>query len=85
MLGFYAQDVAYYLEENFISINVTYILTAITILSILFFIVPHLLVYNSNRKNKNEKISYTVYFYINILTGVFTSVFSLFVMIMWWG
>lgn len=85
ILGAWAQDIAYYMNNNIIELNPIYYLTAITIISIFLFLLPQILIYNLNKRQDNEDKGLAIYLSINILLAFTISSWSLFVMIMWWG
>lgn len=85
VLGVYAQDITYYINENVINISLSLCIIIVTLISLLLFIVPSVLVIRSNRgKSETDKIM-KIYLGINALLGIPISAFSLFVMIMWQG
>lgn len=84
VLGVYAQDIAYFLHNN-LAIPLMAGLSAATILSILLFLGPPILVSGFNKKHKIGKKEFDIYFGINLLTGVVISAFSLIVLIAWCG
>ena len=80
-LGVYAQDIAYYLHNN-LTIPLLLGLTLATILSILLFLIPPILISKLNKVRKKE---INIYLAINALIGVVISAFSLIVLLAWWG
>lgn len=83
-LGVYAQDIAYFLYNN-LDIALLVGISFITILSILLFLIPPILVSKVFKQNKVFKKVINIYLCINIFLGIVISAFSLFVMAMWWG
>jgi len=83
LLGVYAQDISYYMSENTVELLPSYFLRIITITSILLFIIPPILIVKLNKKRNIGKEGFTLYFLINFLIGIPTSMWSLLVFIMW--
>jgi len=84
LLGVYAQDIAYFLN-NTLKVPLLTGITAATIFSISFFIFPPILATKANRDRKVGKREFNIYLVINILIGIIISFFSLIVLIAWWG
>jgi membrane protein YdbS with pleckstrin-like domain len=85
VLGIYGQSITYYINENIIEVSLVYCLTALTITSILLFVIPPILAYKLNKKRQIEKKELDIYCGLNLIIGIFISIWSLFVLIMWWG
>lgn len=83
-LGVYAQDIAYFLHSN-LGIPLLVGISLITVISILFFLIPPMLVSKVNKQNKVWKKEVNIYLGINVLIGIVISAFSLIVLIAWWG
>jgi len=81
VLGVYAQDIAYFLHNN-LTIPLLLGLTLATILSILLFLIPPILLSKLCKVGKKE---IKIYLGINTLIGVVISLFSLIVLAAWWG
>lgn len=88
IVGVYAQDIAYYIVGDY-SVGASelylYILTILTVLSIVLFFTTPILVYRFTKKTSVEKQIFTIYLIANILIGIQTSIFSVFVLAMSWG
>ncbi|HHX61775.1 MAG TPA: hypothetical protein GX707_13890 [Epulopiscium sp.] len=84
-LGIYGQSISYYLDKNILENLAVYWLTIITIISISLFTIPAILAYRLNKKQKMKKEEFKLYFVINLVVGIMTSLWSLMVLIMWWG
>lgn len=84
-LGWYAQDIAYYFESHLVYQDPFQTLIIVTITSVGLFIIAciinTILLANQKRKPKIYIISLA----INIFIGFFISLWSLFVLAMWWG
>ena|GEM_PF-1224005 len=90
IIGVYAQDIDYYIVDtayyivgnhfNSISELYLYLLTILTVLSIALFITTPILIYRFTKKTSVEKQIFTIYQIANILIGLQTSMFSLFVL-----
>ncbi|VFE55571.1 Uncharacterised protein [Clostridioides difficile] len=89
VIGIYAQDIAYYIVGDY-SVNIAqlylYILTVLTILSIILFLATPILIHLFVKKHqlKGEYLLY-ILLVVDILIGILTSMFSLFVLAMSWG
>ena len=81
LLGIYGQDISYFIYNNIGKFPLEYCITVITITSIILFIIPHILSLRWNARDKKIEL----YYIINLLAGGTISVFSMFVLIMWWG
>lgn len=84
VLGVYAQDIAYFLHNNW-SISLLVGLSIATIFSILLFLIPPILLSKVNKQNKVRKKEINIYLGINTLIGIIISAFSLIVLVAWWG
>ncbi len=90
IIGVYAQDIDYYIVDtayyivgdhfNSISELYLYLLTILTVLSMALFITTPILIYRFTKKTSVEKQIFTIYQIANILIGLQTSMFSLFVL-----
>ena len=83
-LGVYAQDIAYFLHNN-LGIPLLVGISLITVISILFFLIPPMLVAKVNKQNKIWKKEVNIYLGINALIGIVISGFSIIVLIAWCG
>jgi len=83
-LGVYAQDIAYFLYNN-LAIPLMVGISITTILSMLFFLGPPILVSRINKQNKVGKKEINIYLGINALIGIVISTFSLIILIAWLG
>lgn len=88
IIGVYAQDITYYIVDDY-SISSSelylYVLTILTVLSIALFFTTPILIYRFTKKTSVEKQIFTIYLIANILIGLQTSMSSLFVLGMSWG
>jgi len=84
IFGVYAQDIAYLLYYN-LSIPLLAGLSIVTIFSILFFLIPPILISKVNKQNKFGKKEIKIYLGVNALIGIVISLFSLIVLVAWWG
>ncbi|MFS0824724.1 hypothetical protein [Bacillus sp. 1P02SD] len=85
VLGIYGQSLAYFLENIINTDNVVYYLTAITVLSILIYLVTPLLAYLMIKFEKIDDRFILLYILIFGMIGIFVSLWSVFVCVMWWG
>lgn len=81
----YAQDISYYIDNTFDKISPLYCLRILTLISIILFLMPPILITRLIKNEKVEHKEFTSYFIINSLIGVVFSIFSLFVLFMWWS
>ncbi|WP_419749405.1 hypothetical protein [Terrisporobacter petrolearius] len=83
IIGVYAQDIAYYIVDDY-SVSSSelylYLLTILTVLSIALFFTTPVLIYRFIKKTSVEKQIFTIYQIANILIGLQTSMSSLFVL-----
>ena len=86
IIGIYAQDITYYIVGDTLArTSLLYCLTIVTVISIVLFLTPPLLIYNGIKKSKLSKRVFIKHLMANALIGSLTSIFSVFVLIMWWG
>ncbi|NEU04842.1 hypothetical protein [Clostridium senegalense] len=87
ILGVFAQDIAYYISDNIniVKLSAVYCLTALTLISILLFLITPILICRCIKKQGQKKGRFIIYIFIDSIIGILTSTFSMFVMIMWWG
>lgn len=78
-LGVSGQSISYYINENIVGLKPLYSLTVLVVTSILLF------ARRFNTKQNIRQKQFKLYFNINIVVGLVTSLWSLFVLIMWWG
>lgn len=83
ILGIYGQDIAYFLNRTVVTVSPVYFLTIITAASVLLFLVTPVLVYKLNINSDIKRYAMTVG--VNFLISIPISLWSLFVLIMWWG
>ena len=89
VIGTYAQNIASYVVGDY-SINITqlylYILTVLTTLSIILFLIIPILIHLFMKKHqlKDEYLLY-ILLVVDISIGILTSIFSVFVLAMSWG
>lgn len=84
VLGIYGQGISYYVSSNLISVSPVILLSIITFISMALFILTPILSYFSKDEVSNRK-KLEPYVTINNILGIPVSIFSLFVLIMWWG
>ena len=82
ILGIYGQDISYYFNERFPTIELTTAITIVTFLSIGLYIITPILLFIFN---KTEKISLVVSVLACVLIGFPISIWSIFVWAMWMG
>ncbi|WOV87004.1 hypothetical protein QWT69_14165 [Sporosarcina oncorhynchi] len=82
LLGIYAQDLAYYVHEQFPAIDLGAAITVITFCSIGLFISIPLLFFIFNREAETSK---TIAVLGSVVLGIPVSMWSFFVWAMWMG
>ncbi len=80
-LAIFGQDISYLMDKNLIRLNPIYYLTAITSLSIFLYLITTVFTYIINKRNSNLY----VYFFVVLGFSLFVSLWSLFILAMWWG
>ncbi|WP_141431130.1 hypothetical protein [Bacillus sp. 03113] len=85
ILGIFGQGISYFMNENIAEIYPVYYLTALTMISVFLYLVTPVLIYISIKKQKIEKEKFGVYVLVTCAIGLPTSLWSLFVLAMWWG
>ena len=82
IFGLFGQSIAYFMSENIVKTAPIYYLTGLTIASYIFYLLPITYVISNRKLIKfNTLIYYLIFFSI----GVPTSIWSLFVLAMWWS
>lgn len=82
LLGGYGQDISEYCKSHMGAPSYIHYLTVATILSILLFIIPPILIYKLNKKKVLGELEFVIYYLINGFIGIMTSLFSLFALAM---
>lgn len=86
IIGIYAQDITYYIVGDTLArTSLLYCLTIVTVISIVLFLTPPLLIYNGIKQSKLSKPVFIKYLMADAIIGSLTSIWSLFVLIMCWG
>ena len=85
ILGGFGQGISYFLNENIVKSYPIYYLIALTIISIFLYLVALVISYISLKKKNIEKDEFRVYILVICAIGLLTSLWSLFVLAMWWG
>ncbi|MGM0875914.1 MAG: hypothetical protein ACQEWV_14265 [Bacillota bacterium] len=85
VFGIFGQGISYFMNEHFVGIPPVYYLTILTIISVFLYLVIPVLTYSSMKKQIIEKDKFGVYLLTIGFIGVPTSLWSLFVLAMWWG
>ncbi|WP_138420833.1 hypothetical protein [Aquibacillus sediminis] len=82
ILGVYAQDISYFLNDTYSVIEATTFITLVTFISIgLYIFIPLQFVFQNNDKKK----LFAFYLITSALIGIPTSLWSIFVWGMWMG
>ncbi|MFJ7736461.1 hypothetical protein ACIQ2D_08955 [Lysinibacillus sp. NPDC097287] len=85
IVGVFGQGIAYFMNENIVKTYPIYYLTALTMISIFLYLVTFALTYIYFKKLKNENDIFGLYLFAICFLGLPTSLWSLFVLAMWWG
>ena len=83
--GIYGQSLAYFLEKITNTNNAVYYLTAFTVIIILIYLVTPLIAYLMIKFEKMDDKFIPFYILIFGMLGIFVSLWSVFVCVMWWG
>ena|SRR5699024_6761664 len=84
-LGWFAQDIAYYFADHLFYQDPFTTLIVVTIISISLFIISFVLNTILLAKQKINPKIYTILLLVNVFIGFFVTLWSLFVLAMWWG
>lgn len=84
LLGRYGQAISYFLDEHMKETKPVYYLTVITMISIVLFLVTYLFTYIVFKKRDVTAEVQRLYLFVIGVIGLITSIWSLFVLIMWW-
>ena len=85
MFGIFGQRITYFMNENIASIGPIYYLTGLTFTSVLLYLVATVFTFVASKKKTLDKIEISIYYHIIGFIGILTSLWSLFVLAMWWG
>ena len=85
LFGVSGQDIAYFLNENFIESYPLYYLTTLTVISICLYICSMILIFIKYRKQRKTKNTLGIELYLCFIIGLPVSCWSLLVTAMWWG
>ena len=85
VLGIFGQGITYFISDNFSEIREIYCLTTLTITSILLYLVTILFTFIAIKMKTLDINKLPIYFIIIGFIGIITSLWSLFVLTMWWG
>lgn len=85
LLGIYGQSIAYFLDEYLITWHPLYYLTVLTCGSVVIYLIYfYLATYDLIKRNQSQAMPlFTLYFSLGI--AFLISIWSLFVLLMWWG
>jgi hypothetical protein len=85
LFGVFGQDIAYFLNENFIKSYPIYYLTALTVISMCLYICSTIIIFIQYKKQRITKNTSGIALYLFFIIGLPVSCWSLFVTAMWWG
>ena len=86
--GIYGQSITYYIVDNLFGREVLSLvgcLTILTIISVLLFLIPAILIWVGIKKLKLSKQIFSKYLLTDVIIGCFTSFWSILILIAWWG
>ena len=84
-LGLFAQDIAYYFTDDYFSGTPFQILIIVTLTSIGLFIIVCVVEMILLARKRLKANVFARLFIANLIIGCFVSIWSLFVLMMWWG
>lgn len=84
-LGWFAQDIAYYFESHLLYQDPFKTLIIVTITSVVLFIITFVINTILLAIQKVKPRIYIILLITNVFIGFFISLWSLFVLAMWWG
>ena len=85
ILGIFGQGISYFMNENIAKISPVYYLTVLTMISVFLYLVTSVLTYIAIKKQKIEKNKFGLYPLAICAIGLPISLWSVFVLAMWWG
>ena len=85
LFGIFGQDIAYFLNENFIESYPIYYLTALTVISMCLYICLMIFIFIQYKKQRITKNKLEITLYLFFTIGLPVSCWSLLVTAMWWG
>ncbi|XID93878.1 hypothetical protein ACF3MZ_04950 [Paenibacillaceae bacterium WGS1546] len=85
ILGIFGQGITYFINDTFVEIDLISCLTILTVTSILLYLAAVLFAYIAGKKKMIDKNKIRRYFPIIGSIGTLTSLWSVFVLAMWWG
>jgi|GEM_PF-2780867 len=86
LLGFFGQDMAYWLNENISgAIKPVYYLSVITLISLALFLTVIVYMYVGYRRQRIKKDQFYIFFPVTLTLTILVSSWSVFVLAMWWG
>ncbi|MFC0300444.1 hypothetical protein ACFFIS_06365 [Virgibacillus soli] len=84
-LGWFAQDIAYYFQSHLFYVEPFITLIIVTAISICLFVLAFIIEFILYSIKKIKSNMLFALFITNIIAGIFISLWSLFVLVMWWG
>lgn len=85
MLGVFGQDLSYYMSESFMEISPVTYLTVLTVISVFLYVLSFVVTYIAYKKQGNKNDKFYFYFLAIGLIGISISLWSVFVLAIWWG
>lgn len=84
LLGWYAQDIAYYFQDHFSYEDPFKTLVIVTIISVSLFLIAFVINTILLSIHKSKPRIYIVLLAVNMIVGLLVSSWSIFVLLMWW-
>lgn len=85
IFGIFGHGIAYFMNQNITPIAPIYYLTVLTFTSVFLYLVVAVITYAAKKRGILNKNRIDTYFTIIGFIGTPTSLWSLIVLVMWWG
>ena len=85
LFGIFAQSLSYFVQEHIFAAHPFYYLIAFTCSSVVLYIVAIITAYVLHKWHYFKRQHFEDYFWIIVSLGIPISMWSLFVLAMWWG
>lgn len=85
VFGLFGQGIAYFLNDTMYQIHPIFYLTIVTFVGIVFFLLSCMLLYVQSKKGLIKEEVFHALLTLFLATGIAVTLWSLFVLIMWWG
>ncbi len=85
VFGVFGQGIAYFLNDTIYQIRPIFYLTIVTFVGIVLFLLACTLLYVQSKKGLIKEEVFHALLTLFLATGIAVTLWSLFVLIMWWG